>query len=125
MFDKTLAPGTIGIINQVLSASVAELGQVAERGSKRIRSLAFSPVPRRCARSISDPSLAHAFELPLALPVEALQQLRHQRFSLEYFVPSSPAKPLWTLPWMFEAHLCQWFSGGLFLAASSFRRAVS
>ena len=101
MFDKTLAPRTIGMINQMLPTLVAELCQVAEWVSDWLRSLAFPPMLRRCALPICDPSLVHAFVLPFALPVEALQHLRHKRFAVECFVPSSPAKPLWTLPWMF------------------------
>ena len=101
MFDKTLAPRTIGMINQMFPTLVVELGQVAEWVSDWLRSLAFPPMLRRCALPICDPSLVHAFVLPFALPVEALEHLRHQRFAVECFVPSSPAKPLWTLPWMF------------------------
>src|ERR1035441_1835535 len=104
MGDEPLKPRTIGVIDQMLSASVVELGQVAKWVSDWLRLLAFAPVPRRCAASISDPSLVHAFVLPFALPVEALQHLRQQRFAVQCFVPSSPAKSLWSLPWMFQAH---------------------
>jgi len=104
MGDEPLKPWPIGIIDQVLPTGVAELGHVAKRVADWLRSLAFPPMLRRCARSISDPSLVHAFELLFALPVEALQHLRHHRFAVECFVPSSPAKPLWTLPWIFQTH---------------------
>lgn len=101
MCDKSLEPRKIRIINQLESPSIAELSRVTKRVSNRNWSLAFPRMFRKCAQPISGPSLVHASDLLFALPVEALQQLRHQRLPVQCFVPASPAKPLRTLPWMF------------------------
>jgi len=97
MGDKTFKPRAIGIIDQVLSPGVAELGHVAKRVSDWLRSLAFSAMLGSRPLAISDPGLVHASELLLSLPVEALQHQRHQGLPVQCLVPSSPAKWLGTL----------------------------
>ena len=77
MGDEPLKPMTIWIVNQMLPTLVGELCHVAKGVPDGLRSLALSAMLRRRARPISDPSLVHAFVLPFALPVEALQHLRH------------------------------------------------
>ena len=82
MLNESLEAWTIGMLDQILAVLVLELGQITERITFGLGSVAFPLVPGRSAFAVNNFGLIHTADLLLPLAVQALQERRNQRFSM-------------------------------------------